>query len=233
MPKNIYTRVQESFRNEPANAADEQASPRNHSSDRSNLLVDVKSYTEQLYNAWKDGCAAVNRNAVATLAVMAIFELLAYQNNKQIFTIGSFTLTNTSIVQISLPVIVAFLTFNLYILSSRISEMENVYTSIMEQFASRVHANGLDLFVAPSLHSFWTPQNIVPRELATSYDKFREPITGALTLVTLILLPVAFEIQAFYHLFEKFGFQDPLLWISAGITGLLASCSIAFLFMGA
>lgn len=37
----------------------------------------------------------------------------------------------------------------------------------------------------------------------------------------MIAVPIAFECQAYYRLFQKFGYHDIFLWINAVVTALL------------
>lgn len=231
MPKSLAKRIQESFDNEPIRDVKKQAGPAADSKDRSSLLIDVKEYTNQLYNAWADSCKSVNQKAILVLVLMALFELLTYQSKAQEFTIGSITLANSSIVQTCLPPIVAFLVYDLYVLTERVSNMENAYTEIMKQFGLKLYSNDLHLLVAPLLPSFWSPANSLQDENARSVDRFMDGASAIFSFAALAIFPTAFEVQAFYHLFGKFGFGNPLLWANAAITGILLVCS-AYVFWG-
>ena len=215
MPKAASERVLDSFKNESAS----------NSEDQSNLLGDVKDYTQQLRSVWADVCKSVNRDAILVVALIVIFELLAYQGAGKEFTIGPFSFANTSIVQLCLPSVIAYLVYDLYALSIRASNTENVYTELMKQFASRIYSNDLHFFITPLLPSFWSPTNLLSDEIATTADRFAEFVKALLSAIVLMIIPLIFEIQAFYHLFEKFGSKNPLLWINVAITALLGCCS--------
>jgi hypothetical protein len=115
------------------------------------------------------------------------------------------------------------------LLTQRLGDMEYAYDAISAKFASRIHVNALDSLIKPSLPTFWTPSNPLPSDISRRVDRLREITGGFFSLITFVLLPIAFEAQAFYHLYQKFGYHDPLLWISAVITSALLSCSVLLL----
>ncbi|MGD0928000.1 MAG: hypothetical protein ABR926_22695 [Streptosporangiaceae bacterium] len=229
MTKDLSERVSASFGIEPMDDLTDRTKAVEGARDQSDLLGDVKDYTEKLLSTWKDVSASINREATLTLLLIAVFELLAYQSTVREFTIGPFSLGNATIVQIGLPFIVAYLVYDVLLLTQRLGDMEYAYDAISAKFASRIHVNALDSLIKPSLPTFWTPSNPLPSDISRRVDRLREITGGFFSLITFVLLPIAFEAQAFYHLYQKFGYHDPLLWISAVITSALLSCSVLLL----
>ena len=46
-----------------------------------------------------------------------------------------------------------------------------------------------------------------------------------ISYTTMLVVPVAFECQAFYRLIQEFGYSYILLWINLTITALLLVCT--------
>ena len=220
MPKTLRERVLDSFNDGPAPDGTEQHST-NAAEDQSDLLGNVKDYTDNLLSAWKDASKSVSRQATLIIGFMAVFELLSYQGKGGQFTVGSLSFANTSIVQFALPPIVAYLVYDTYLLSVRVSDMVETYEFLMQKFASKIYANRLDSLIQPIQPSFWTNSTDLPRDLNRPINKFQDATTNLIAIFVLWLVPLGFQIQAFYHLFEIYGFDNPVLWASAGITGIL------------
>jgi hypothetical protein len=212
MPNNIEIRINETFRNSDGD--------RSTSTDQGGPLGDLKDYAEQLRSSRKDANSSLGKISTSILALIVIFELLSSQGKVEEFSISSFTFSNSSIVQIFLPTVIAFLIYTAHVLTARAFNLDEAYYALMKKFAPQIHSNGLDILTSPILSTFWTAQKSAPSRLLRSDEVFVQLNSGISTLLMITILPIAFEAQAYNHLFGKFGFLDPLLWVNAALTAI-------------
>lgn len=185
----------------------------------------AKEYSEKVYAAWKDVSASLSRSAILIFLLMAFFELLIYQHTSTVISIGTFTLVDAPIVQIVLPTIVAFVIYDGFRLSSRWLNLQFAYVLLTEIYAPRQRDNGLDILIKPSLPSFWAIGSSGSNFTGTPADRFMRRVNSIVSYTTLLVVPVAFECQAFYRLIQKFGYYNILLWINLVVTALLLVCT--------
>jgi hypothetical protein len=209
MAKSITERINEAFADDGSDAA-------------------LKEYGERVFESWKDVSSSLRKSATLTFILIALFELLIYQNSHT-FTIGSFSFANASVIQIALPAVIAYVLFDGYLLSARWEDLQTAYSAITEKRSPKAYANDLELFVRPSLPAFWAIAQTGNSENRTRGDAFIRQVSIVLLAGTVILVPLVFEIQAYYHLFSKYSYSNILLWVSAAITALIAGCTAVYL----
>jgi hypothetical protein len=191
--------------------------------------AEADQYLSLVMSSWKDISQSTNKSAGFLLGFMALFELLISQKSLDKLEIGSFSFDNTSILQIAIPVVVAYLVFNLNYLGLRWIDHQAVYNGLTRRFYPRMAQNNLAHLVRPQLSSFVSFGQPVPmRENQRPSDVFPARVSRIFSGLTSLLLPLAFEIQAYVHLFHVHGNSDPLLWISLVISTSLMCCNIVF-----
>jgi len=207
MAKSVHQRIWDSFPDNPD--------------------VDPKVYGERIFSSWKDVSSSLSRSVVLILGLIALFELLAYQNSSHDFTIGPLSFTNTSTVQVFLPTIIAYVIYDGCHLTIRWMDLQAAYAAIIEKSYPAISENDLDLLVAPVLPAFWAVGRRLSAQNSDRAERFILPVKVSLAAITAIVLS-GFEIQAYCHLFDRFGLRDILLWANTGVTILFLSCTIIY-----
>lgn len=192
---------------------------------------EAKEYANSVYSSWKDVANTLSRNSILVLVLIGIFELLAFQRQNSTITIGSFTFADVPVVQIVLPAVVAVLLYDCIRLTGRWNDLQDAYCELMNIYAPELYKNDLDLFVKPSLPAVWSVGGTPRSGIITPSEKFIGNINLAVVFIVGLLFPLAFEAQAYIRLFQKFGYQDVLLWISLIVTVTFAVCTVTFIFI--
>lgn len=185
--------------------------------------VQAKEYGENVYAAWKDISVSLSRSVILIFLLMAVFELLAYQHTATAISIGGFTLGNAPVVQIVLPAIVAFVLYDGCRLSVRWLELQTAYFELIKISAPMQHNYGLDFLVRPNLPALWGISS--SNYTGSAVDEFMHRLNLYVTSTMIVVVPVAFECQAYYRLIQKFGYHNVLLWISLVVTALFGVSS--------
>lgn len=195
--------------------------------------ADAEKFADKILDAWKNVSTALGKIAILFFVLVGIFELLVSGKPSASFTVGSFTFANTSVVRISIPAIVSYLIFDGYQLVSRWTALESAYIAIIKICAPSAGDNDLDLLIKPSLPSVWGIGYAESEEIATRSSAVLYRVKIPLALVALTLLPLAFEVQAYYILFYQYGYRNVFLWISAVFSAAIVISLVIWLALGA
>jgi hypothetical protein len=194
--------------------------------------VEVKEYSEKVYASWRDVSASLGRSALLVFLLITVFELLVYQRTSTVISIGTLTLVNSSVVQIALPAVIAFVLYDGYRLSVRWLRLQWAYRKLIEIVAPKQSDNDLDIFIAPSTPSLWGIGAMVwSAGMANAADRFMFYVNRTIMYVMMFAIPIAFECQAYYRLIQKFGYTSILLWISLVITTLFLACTAIYVLL--
>lgn len=111
--------------------------------------------------------------------------------------------------------------------------MEFIHYFITRTNAPEIVDNGLESYLSPSLPSAWglgrritTRRRYTEEDKRTVIDRILSIISTIFGIITISLLPSAFEIQAYFRLFQEYGYQNLALWFSAAITALLLGSGV-------
>jgi len=204
-------------------------SQRVHDAFAGDSIADLKGYEDKVLASWKDVSSSLSRSVVLILTVIVIFELLAYQNSSRVFTIGSISFADTSTVQMFLPTIVAYSIYDGCRLTLRWMDLQAAYIVIAEKCLPTISDNDIDLLIAPTLPTFWAVGKRLSVQNCDRGEKFALLVNMSLASMSVIILPVGFEVQAYYHLFAKFGGSDVLLWANAGTTSVFLLSAVTYM----
>lgn len=180
--------------------------------------IEAKEYAKNVYSTWKDISASLSRISILTLLLAIGFELIVYEPKGTVISIGTLTLGNAPIIQIALPAVVAFLFYDSCRLTFRWLDLQRAYMVLTRILAPVQRDNALDLLIAPNLPSLWT---IGPFYARRRVDWRMIIIAWCITFIVVFITPIAFEFQAYYRLVEKFGYDNPFLWVSAVVTTII------------
>jgi hypothetical protein len=196
-----------------------------------NSAAEARAYSDKVYAAWKDVSSSLSRNAVLIFLLIAAFELIVSQKESSAFVISSFAFTNVPLIQIVLPIIVVILVYDGWRLTKRYLDLQQAYLYLFEEYAINLRQNELDVLIRPIMPAFWSIGISSSEVTGQTSDKFISNVGVVLALVAAWVFPIAFETQAYYRLFDKFGYHDIILWSSMFITALLTICTVVYVIM--
>ena len=189
---------------------------------------EAREYNKSVYGAWKSISGSLSRTVLLIFLLMALFELLIYQRTLTIISIGTLTLVNVPIIQIALPTVVAFLFYDGSRLTARWLRLELIYTELVEIYAPKLRRNGLHFLLEPNLPSFWGVGALSYERTGNLSDSFIHQVNLTVSYTMILVVPVAFECQAYYRLIQKFGYHNIFLWINLVITILFGVCTALY-----
>jgi hypothetical protein len=167
-------------------------------SDADDTSVD---YLHALRDSWKEISTPLNRTLFLTLGLAVLFELLAESRGGQV-NLGIITVDDTTTIQKFLTVAVAYLYLELIVLTIRQEDMNTAHTQLMTQIQPRVEQNDLDLLLQPPARTLFTGGPAARKQNALKYERLLDSILTIL-LGPAILLPVAFEVHAFWRVWGR------------------------------
>jgi hypothetical protein len=189
---------------------------------------DISAYSKDVLSAIKDLVTSLNKAAVLIFATMAFFELLSYQPaGKQ--TVLGITVEDTFIVQVALPPLVSFLVYDAWTQTVRYVTLQRTMIDLTARLLPlRMRSNDLDFLVMPSLPAMWAIGDSGSKMNALYTDKVAYAIRLFSALTLAVLLPVAFSIQAYTHLFHRYHVGNGWTWVSLTLTVLVTACTAIF-----
>ena len=190
--------------------------------------TEAREYSKSVYAIWKSISDSLSRTVLLIFLLMALFELLVYQRTPTVIAIGTFTLVNVPIIQIALPAVVAFLLYDGSRLTGRWLRLELVYTELVKIYAPKLRQNGLHLLLEPNLPSFWGVGALSFDHTDNLSDIFMHQVNRIVSYTMILVVPVAFECQAYYRLIQKFGYHNIFLWINLIFTILFGVCTALY-----
>jgi hypothetical protein len=195
----------------------------------SDEVAEAKEYIRAILESWKDISRALVRTTALILFVITIFELLGYSTQGKSFSVSGIPISNTSLVQKSLPVVVGYLVFDACLLTGRWLEHSRAFFELTQKFTPKVAANDLDYLIRPILPTYWTVGFPGPRaDNELTSERFASYAVISFGILTIFVFPLAFEAQAYLQLVDKYGTHDLVVWISLGLSVALLIVSAIY-----
>jgi hypothetical protein len=183
----------------------------------------AQKYLDTVMASWKDVSAAIGRVALFTLLLVAAFEFLVIPAAVKSLSIGPLSFSNTSLVQVFIPVLIAYLFYYQLSLSNNWTDHQELHEAILKRFQPKLARSHLTLTVQPRIPGPWTslgPSDVDDIPFLTKSEKFDFFTSFFTTIIVYLILPLAFEAQAYYELVRKYGTHDVLVIVSAILSGL-------------
>jgi hypothetical protein len=197
---------------------------------------EAKKYLDTVMASWKEVSTAIGRVTLFTLILAVAFEFLMIPTSVTIISIGPLAVRNSSLVQEFIPILVAYLLYYELSLSNSWVDHQYVYEAILYRFQPKLARSHLTMTVQPKVPGPWTffgPREVVTnRSFLTESEKFDLFTTIFTSTFIFLILPLAFEVQAYYELVRKYGADDILVIVSAILSGLLIVLWITCLAIG-
>ena len=189
---------------------------------------DINAYSKDVLSAIKDLVTSLNKAAVLIFATMAFFELLSYQPTGEQAVLG-ITVADTFIVQVVLPPLVSFFVYDAWTQTVRYVTLQRAMLELTARRSPlRMRSNDLDFLVMPSLPAMWAIGDSGSNRNALYTDKVTYNIRLFSAIILAALLPLAFSIQAYTHLFRRYHVGNGWTWVSLTVTVLVTACTAIF-----
>jgi hypothetical protein len=195
----------------------------------------AQKYLDTVMASWKDVSAAIGRVVLFTLLLAAAFEFLTIPAAVKSLSIGPLSFSNTSLVQEFIPALIAYLLFYELSLSHNWADHQDLYEAILKRFQPKLARSNLTLTVQPRILGPWTslgPSDAFNIPFLTRSEKFDLYTSTFTTVIVYLILPLAFEAQAYYELVRKYGAHDVLVIVSAILSGLFIALWVTYIVIG-
>jgi hypothetical protein len=188
---------------------------------------EIRDLAEPIRVSWREQSTAFNRAVVLMLGLVAIWLLLTEGQQKQQLQAGSITLPNTYLVQVFIPVLIAYLYLDAVVTAIKWEYYSGLHHSVMERLSPNLARSELDVFIGPRILSVAGAGTIGELWKKLSYGRVTE-ITLAFTgIFAMGALPVLFQIYAYWQLMLVHHYwHKPLTWVSLALSAILMACSL-------
>jgi hypothetical protein len=177
-----------------------------------NEREDIYQYLEWLRGTIADYTQSVRRIAMAILLLIVVFELIRESPKQVVFEIASFRIYKGSVVLIFIPAIVSYLYFQMAIDSTRLKNLQEVFTRVFQRWNDKAEENDLDVWVKPPQAIFWNVGGSAFRSANRVMSDKVEGIASYILGPIFLLGVLTFEAQAYYVLFAG-PITSHLLWL--------------------
>jgi hypothetical protein len=213
MAKSIYGRVRDAF---PINTPETSRS-------------DAIEYCKALRETRRDTSTSMNRTLLVAIAVVALFYLSAQKGPEKMEWLG-LEVQNLTAVKVALPVIFAYLYFEVILLAMRDSDMAELHSRVTEIAYPSVWKNDLELWLAPPSRPLLTIVYVKDQNNVSAAESVTN-IAVTITAYSLLVLGLGFEISAYAFLF----LLDHIKWYwilpSFVITSVLLAVSVIIIWL--
>lgn len=190
----------------------------------------VLDYIHMLRDNMKDRAHAMRRSATFFLAGALLFVLLQADLTNKV-SLGPFEFLKGSTLSAYLTSAVAYLFLDAVVKFVELDRMGEVFTSAFRRWNSAADDNNLDVYLMPDLPLYFPlATHTSASSYQTRYDKLYE-LTLSITLFPSVLIPLAFQVFAFFTLFSSLGASHVAVWVNLGIVVPLLTISYLKLYL--
>jgi hypothetical protein len=152
---------------------------------------------------------SLNRTVYLMIGIAAVFELFTVDTGTKM-TIAGFQFGDVRGVQAILPVVVAYLYFEVMLLAKKYEDTALVYSKIIGIAYPGADANNLDLLLQPPTRALVNAGTSGYRNIAVPSERVAHWVRQVLSALV-IFLPLAFEVYAFWVMFRD-GRNAAFVW---------------------
>jgi len=169
---------------------------------------DILKYMEWLRENIAELVQSVRRTVTFTLLLMAAFGLVS-ESKKSTISIGSFQISNGSLVIVFLPALVAYLSLQVVSDSIQSNSLQIAFTAAFRKWSAKAERNDLDMLLFPTQALYWNPGTTSGYDDNRRWlDRVRAGTSDIIGIVVSISI-LAFEGWAYY----KLGNYSSAIWI--------------------
>jgi hypothetical protein len=160
---------------------------------------------KELRENWLNTEKATGRSLLASLILMGVFELLSKAAVEKL-SVAGFEVKDLSFVRNALPVIIAYLFYEMACHAALRANYEITHEKMMSSVDKDLRDSNLDYFLRPARHPIFGPHQFKESKLAQRASRLFMP---AFTLGI-----ISFEAYAYKIGFTTLGVSSPVLWCS-------------------
>jgi hypothetical protein len=162
------------------------------------------------------------------LVVAGIIELLNRAAVSDV-QLGGFTVTDLSVIRKVLPMVAAYLIYDITACSTRNIYSSRILGAINRTYRPALHKSRYAILAHPRGSSFFGPFSWHKSDTKTY--KAIEMLVAVLRVGSMAT-PVVLLAYWFTLMFRAFGFEDPLVWLSAGVSGGFTALAVLVVIEG-
>jgi hypothetical protein len=189
---------------------------------------EMQKFAETIRESWREQATAFNRSVLLMLSLVAVFALLTGPEQKQATLLG-ITLANTWLLQILMPLLVAYLYLDAVITSRRGDYYADIHYWVMRKLNPKLAETGLESFMGPRFLSVVEAGTIPKLWKVLPYGPGTEIALSLMGLFAMGAVPAAFLGFAYYWLVGRYE-DKPLTWVSLGLSIILWACAFLLWF---
>lgn len=182
----------------------------------------AEAYLSENLTTWRDCEKSVSRTALALLVTCVLAELIHLGVASEASFAG-IKVTNFKLIQIFLPVAIAFLYSNLMSLALESTLSGSAFQAVFGIFQPELTKANLDAILPPANMTFQAMERIRYHYPEKAITRRSLELSTGVRNYTLILAPIAYEIYLFVTLFGGTGPITIELWISLVLSIILFS----------
>ena len=182
---------------------------------------EAAKYLDTLVSAWKETSSTTTRKVVVIFALGAVFELLTGPLVLRSLNVGPLSFNNSVLLQGFIPAMVAYLLYDATCLAEECGDYRVIHSALVRKFQPSLYRNDMDLIVTPRVRGPWgffARPPIRDDSLLSTGHQFELYFQAVATPFTCFIFPLAFEVQAYLSLFQRYGFEDASIWVSVVIS---------------
>jgi hypothetical protein len=178
---------------------------------------------------WRHAEFNVRRATLRLVLIAVVFELMS----RAIIAgaeLGSLEINDISVIERLLPVIFAFTLYEFWYSLYATEKFWELHQATIRAVYRPLYEHDLEIALAPAGHVPVHGENLFAEyfEKSSLLSRLRQ-IFEAVSLAVLHGSFIAFTAYAFYRLFERFGVDDPLTWVSIVVSSILTSHGLLYL----
>ena len=176
----------------------------------------AQSYLEAILTGMEKAESRFHQASLLMFFLFLVFELLTRAAISEV-TVGPFKVNNLTLIQKGLPVVIAYLYYELCAFRAMVIIQSVVYKSIVKGICKPFHDNNLETIAMFS--STFDVEDFLESNVEGNSNRLIGFLSQPLRL-TLVFMPLLFAAYAFYRCFSIFGKGDFLVWTSLVISAL-------------
>jgi hypothetical protein len=186
----------------------------------------AQRFLDIIMASWKDISGSIRRVLLLIMLLIAAFELSLIPAAVKSLVIGPLSFGNTSLVRVYIPVLFSYLVYYEVILSEKWSDHADLYRTILYRFQPKLAKSLLMLTVHPIVPGPWDLSefsDVYDYSRFSKSERFDHTVGFAATFFAFLIFPLAFDVQAYYELVNKYGAHNISIIVSIILSSLLVT----------
>jgi hypothetical protein len=183
-------------------------------------VEDAQKFLDLALSSLNQASDSISRTVLLMLLLAAVFELLINSSAIKDLTVGPITFNNTTLLQQFIPVVVAYLFYDTFRLTGQVFDNRKVYKAVIQKFQPKLADSGLVDLALPKVRGPLSRERPI-RGYPRRGDMLNDFFTSIIGMSAGFLLPILFELHAYYRLIQVYGSQNKLVLASMAASSFL------------